>query len=301
MLAVAFATAVVGLAVGVVLRSYADETVAPPGTRVDGGALDVRTRLLPSVHSFGEPIVAEVDVRVDTTIVNPERFRLDLDFDPYELIGAPSVQRAVSGKHLRLIHRYRLRCLGEGCDPSGTLGAVKFQTGRVRYYFLADPTGRGAFSEVDWPALTVTGRVAAPAVTNIEWRAQQEALPAVTYRSGPRLTAIVLLLFAVALAAAAAALAWITWFRRRDTAVVSEGPSRTPLEAVLEAARAASLNGDLPRRRRALESVARELGEIGLVELAADARTLAWSPADATSAEVDELARRSEVAAGKAS
>jgi hypothetical protein len=297
----AVAAAAAGVAIGVVLRGDAEKNASAPGTRFDGGALDVRTRLVPSVHSFGEPIVAEVDVRVDTTIVNPERFRLDLDFDPYELIEAPSVQRAMSGKHLRLRHRYRLRCLGEGCDPSGTLGAVKFQTGRVRYYFLADPTGRGAFSEVDWPALTVTGRVAASAVTNIEWRAQQDDLPAVTYRSGPRLTAIVLLLFAVALAATAAALAWMTWGRRRETAVVSEGPSRTPLEAVLEAARAAALNGDLPRRRRALESVARELGQIGLVELAADARTLAWSPADVTSAEVDEFARRSEAAVGKAS
>jgi len=301
-LAVAVAAVVVGLAVVVVVRGDAEETAAAPGARFDGGALDVRTRVLPSVHSFGEPVVAEVDVRVDTTIVDPERFRLDLDFDPYQLTEAPSVRRAVSGKDLRLTYRYRLRCLGEGCDPSGVLGAVEFPTGRVRYHFLADPTGRGAFSEVDWPGVTVTGRVAAPAVTSIEWRAEQEMLAAVTYRSGPRLTAILLLLLAVALAGAAAAVAWITWGRRRETAIESEGmTSRTPLEIVLEAARAAALNGDLPWRRRALESVARELGYIGLVELAADARTLAWSPADATSADVEELAGRSEVAAERAS
>lgn len=300
-LAVAVAAVVVGLALGVVVRGDAEETGAAPGARFDGGALVVRTRVLPSVHAFGEPIVAEVDVRVDTTIIDPKRLQLNLDFDPYERTEVPSVRRAVSGNDLRLTYRYRLRCLGEGCDPSGVLGAVEFPTGRVRYHFLADPSGRGAFAEVDWPGVTVTGRVAAPAVTRIEWRAEQETLAAVTYRSGPRLTAILLLLLAVALAGAAAVLAWMTWGRRRETAIVSEGTSRTPLEIVLEAARAAALNGDLPWRRRALESVARELGDIGLVELAEDARTLAWSPADATSADVDELARRSEVAAERTS
>jgi hypothetical protein len=297
-LGVAVAAVVVGLAIGVVVRGGAEETGVPPGARFAGGALDVRTRVLPSVHLFGEPIVAEVDLRVNRTIIDPDRVRLQLDFDPYERIEVPSVRRAVSGKDLRLTYRYRLRCLGEGCDPSGALGAVEFPTGRIRYHFLADPTGRGAFAEVDWPGVTVTGRVAAPAVTRIEWRAEQETLAAVTYRSGPRLTAILLLLLAVALAGAAAALAWMTWGRRRETAIEAEGStSRTPLEIVLEAARLAALNGDLPLRRRALESVARELGDIGLDELAADARTLAWSPADATSADVDELARRSEVAA----
>lgn len=300
-LAVALAAVVVGLAVGVVVRGGAEETGVPPGARFAGGALDVRTRVLPSVHLFGEPIVAEVDLRVNRTIIDPDRVRLQLDFDPYERIEVPSVRRAVSGKDLRLTYRYRLRCLGEGCDPSGALGAVEFPTGRIRYRFLADPTGRGAFAEVDWPGVTVTGRVAAPAVTRIEWRAEQETLAAVTYRSGPRLTAILLLLLAVAIAGAAAALAWMTWGRRRQTAVVSEATSRTPLEVVLEAARAASLNGDLPMRRRALESVARVLGNMGLGELAVDARTLAWSSTDATSADVEELAGRSEVAAERAS
>ena len=300
-LAVAVAAVVVGLAVGVVVRTDAEKPGAAPGDRFDGGALDVRTRVLPSVHAFGQPIVAEVDVRVDTTIIDPDRVRLNLDFDPYQPTDVPSVQRAVSGKNLLLTYRYPLRCLGEGCDPSGALGAVDFPTGRVRFYYLADPSGRGGRSEVDWPDVTVTGRVAASAVTGIEWRAEQETLAPVTYRSGPRLTAIVLLLLAVALAGAAAALAWITWGRRRETAIVSEAPPRTPLQIVLEAARAAALNGDLPLRRRALESVARELGDIGLVDLAADARTLAWSPADATSADVQELARRSELSAGEAS
>lgn len=300
-LAVAVAAIVVGLAVGVVVRSDDDGTGAAPEARFDGGALDVRTRVLPSVHSFGEPIVAEVDVRLNTAIVDPKRLRLQLDFEPYERTDVPSVQRAASGQDLRITYRYRLRCLAEGCDPSGALGAVDFPTGRVRYFYLADPTGRGGVTEVDWPDVTVTGRVAAPAVTKIEWRAEQGTLAAVTYRSGPKLTAIVLLVLAVALAGAAAALAWLTWGRRRQTVDDSEATSRTPLELVLEAARAAALNGDLPRRRRALESVARELGDIGLVELAVDARKLAWSPADASSADVDELARRSEIAAGGAS
>ena len=210
-LAVSVAAVVVGLAFGVVVRGDTEETSAAPGDRFDGGALDVRTRVLPSVHSFGEPIVAEVDVRVDTTIIDPDRVRLSLDFDPYERTDVPTVERAVSGKNLLLTYRYSLRCLGEGCDPSGALGAVDFPTGRVRFYYLADPTGRGGRSEVDWPEVTVTGRVAAPAVTGIEWRADQQTLVPVTYRSRPRLTAIVLLLLAVALAGTAALLALMTW------------------------------------------------------------------------------------------
>jgi hypothetical protein len=51
----------------------------------------------------------------------------------------------------------------------------------------------------------------------------------------------------------------------------------------------------VPKRRRALESVARELRSAGFDDLAVEARTLAWSPEEATSTDVEQLARRAEL------
>ena len=67
--------------------------------------------------------------------------------------------------------------------------------------------------------------------------------------------------------------------------------ARPPLVRALDAARLASLNGAVPERRRALERVARELTALGETELAARARTLAWSPDGASRQAVEDLAR----------
>jgi hypothetical protein len=293
-LAVGVAAAVVGLAVGVLARGDGTE---PPARALPltQDPLQVTPSVEPDGTFFGEPIVARVDVRVDSSQVDPDRVRLDVDFAPYVANGESTVDRVDSGRTTRLTWRYPLRCLAEGCDPAEASGLVDFESGRVRYVYQGETGGRVLMEEIDWAPFVVTGRVEPTAVREIQWRATESSVVPGPFRAEPRTVAILLLALAVALAAAAAALAWLVWGRREPDEGDAEAAAQTPLAVVLAAARAAAGNGDVPKRRRALESVARELHRLGQPQLAADARTLAWSPDEATRDDVEELARRTEL------
>jgi hypothetical protein len=293
--AFAAAAVVVGLAVGVLARGDGEEPLGA-GVPLTQDPVAVASRVEPDGAFFGQPVVARVDVQVDATQVDPARVRVDAVFDPYTAAGPRTVERVDSGGTTRLTFRYPLRCLGEGCDPASDRGLVEFEPGRVSYLYRdASRQDRRLGEEIDWAPFVVTGRVGQDAVRDIRWRAEQSPLAAVTYRVEPRTTGIVLLALSVALAALAAALAWLVWGRRRGSEADSEAMAQAPLALVLAAARAAARNGDVPKRRRALESVARELRSAGFGDLAVEARTLAWSPQEATSADVEQLARRAEL------
>ena len=292
--AFAAAAVVIGLAVGVLARGDGDERAGAPAP-LTRDPISVTAQVEPDGAFFGQPVVARIDVHLDATVVDPDRVRPQLDFAPYTAAGPTTVERVTSGHLSRITYRYPLRCLAEGCDPAADQGLVDFESGRVFYVYQGERRGRVLAEEFDWAPFVVTGRVAQNAVRDIRWRASQSSLAAVTYRAEPRATATVLLALAVVLAALAAAVAWLQWGRRRREELGAEVAEQTPLALVLAAARAAAGNGDVPKRRRALESVARELRRAGLVHLAVDARTLAWSPQPATSEEVESLARRTEL------
>ena len=293
--AVAAALAVIGIAVGVALRgdSAGEARVPQPQDPVL-----VQTRFEPDGHLFGQPITAVVEARLDSRVIDVDRIDLDPDFAPYDKAGPRTVERTDHGGITTITYRYPLRCLAEGCEPVAAQGVVQLEQSRLAYRFLASVDNRPSGETIDWRPFLVSGRVGERAILDIAWRAPEAQLAAVEYRVPPRRTAIALLVLAALLAAGAAALAWRLWGAAPERETGVEEDTRTPLEVALEAARAAAGNGDVPRRRRALESVARELGRVGLDDLAADARALAWSPRDATRDEVEELARRSEFAAG---
>ena len=295
-LALVAAAVVVGLALAVLVGGDGAEPAAvdPATLPLTRDPVQVTSLVEPTGAFFAQPVEERVDVRLDSTLVDAGRVRVEAEFDPYVADGPRTVERVDSGNTTRITYRYPLRCLAQGCDPSETSGVVDFPTGMVRYTYSGDQRSRG--EEIDWAPFIVTGRVSERAVRDIQWRASETTLATVTYRAEPRTTAIVLLVLAALLAALAAWVAWKLWGGRHEAEADADESSRSPLAAVLEAARAAAANGDLPRRRRALESVARELGRIDLVELAGDARTLAWSPRVATSDEVEELALRAELA-----
>ena len=293
--AVAVAAAIVGIAVGVAVRGGSD--TSPAAGPVAQDPIVVDTKVSPDGHHFGQPVVATVEVLVDTTVVDPQRIRLEPAFDPYEVVGGRTVERVDSGRRARITYSYRLRCLDAGCEPLSARGVVAFPSSRLTYRYRGDGGARPSIEAVEWTPFIVTGRVGERAVVDIGWRADESALAAVSYRTRPGPAAIILLVLAALLAVGAAGIAWKLWGKRHRTEDESAEAARTPLAVVLEAARAAAANGDVPKRRRALESVARELGRVGLVDLAADARTLAWSPREATTDEVEELARRTELAA----
>jgi hypothetical protein len=284
--------ALAGLVVGLVwLARSGDDGLTRPSQ-----SIEVTTDITPDAHVFGQQVVATVEALVDTTEVDPASVGVITDFAPYELAGERTVERRVSPGVALVTFRFPLRCLQEGCDTSTARGVAEFETGRVVYRFRA---GAGdAFGALDWPAFEVASRVSADDVDRIRWRAAETMLPDVSYRVDPTWLAALLLAVAAVLGASAVLLARRMWWGE-DEVTATELPvqSATRLERALGLVRDASLNGDGPRRRRALERVARELGAVDRPELAAEARALAWSPAGSTADEVESLARRAEVGA----
>jgi hypothetical protein len=287
------AAVLVGLAIKelwVAARGGGDTVPAP------ARAVEVTSRIEPDVVAFGTPVVATADVVADTTVVDPGSIRLQVDFSPYDVAGEPVVERHAEGRTAHVVFRYTLRCLREGCEPSGARGIARFESGLVRYRFNDNPgTGRDI---VDWPPVIVASRVAAADVEAIRWRASETELPAVTTRFGPTSLAIALLVGALALLAGAVWLGRRLWHVPPTPEETAPRDTRPPLERALQLARTEVANGAaVPDRRRALELVARELDAVGLAGLADEARELAWSPRASSLEEVESLARRVEDAA----
>lgn len=282
--------AVAGVAVGLLWLATGDDGVGegpPPAETVTAEG-----RFEPVTHSFGDTVIARVDVVVDSRSVQPDSIRVDADFAPYETVGPERVQRIDAGATSVVRFSYPLRCLREGCDPDGASGVIELETGRVMYRFRGQPGD--AIEVLDWPPVQVTGRVGDAAVTDILWQADETALVAPSYRNDPVKTAAVLFVAALLLAALGAWLAWRFWRPRRAPAMddIATASPVSPLERALDSARSASLNGDSALRRRALERVARELAAVGLYDLASDASVLAWGAGGSSGDDVDDLARR---------
>ena len=284
------AAVLVGLAIRelwVAARGEGD-TVGTPAR-----AVSVTSTIEPDVVAFGTPVVATADVVADTTVVDPGSIRLQVDFTPYEVAGEPSTERHVEGGTTHVVFRYTLRCLREGCEPAGARGVAQFEPGLVRYRFRGSPgAGRDV---VEWPQVIVASRVAATDVEAIRWRASRTDLPALTTRFGPKGLAAALLVGALALTGVAVWLGRRLWHIPPAPEAATPRDDRPPLERALELALAESSNGaSAPDRRRALERVARELDAVGLDDLAAEARELAWSLRASSSDEVESLARRAQ-------
>ena len=74
-------------------------------------------RSFPSVHLFGEPVVAQVDVILDRTKVDPADVRLKTDFEPYEPVGETREERKDIGDYTVIRYTTTLDCLSEFCIP----------------------------------------------------------------------------------------------------------------------------------------------------------------------------------------
>ena len=181
--------------------------------------LAVSARITPDVHTFGEPVVATVEVVADAGFIRPDSLRVETDFAPYELAGEPTVDREVINGVARVVFTYPLRCLREGCDAAAARGVAQLEPGFVRYRFV-EGSGPGRHI-LDWPPFEVASRVSPAAVEQLRWRASDTVLPAVTTRVGPGGLAVVLLAIAAALVGIAVWLARRLW-RSEPEGVVEE-------------------------------------------------------------------------------
>ena len=291
--AVAVVAAVgLGLLVAFLWRSASDESRAPEELP---SQIFVLTRIDPRVHGLGDPIVAEVVVLIDTKVVDPDSIRPLIDYEPYDRIG--DVRRTVTktGSVARFSYRYPLMCLAEACTPSEETPVTELPTGTVFYRFHSAPRAVGR--EIEWPQMIFVERATDEEVVGGRWRVDAPAITPVSYRFSPGWLAALLFGASLAFLLVAVAIVWQLVERRREPEAEAVRDTRPRLERALDAARLASLNGAVPERRRALERVARELTALGEEELAARARTLAWSPDGASRQAVEDFARDARGAA----
>jgi len=292
---VAVAVTAGGIAFVLASRAAEPDGAAPPKQSLRVVSSSVR----PSVHAFGEPVVAELVLVADAGVVRPETVRVDPDFAPYERAGPGRVERVASGSSVRWRFRYPLRCLREGCAPAGDRRTFEFPLTSVAYRFQLSPGPASII--VEWPAFQVTARVDDVAFAQRAWRAEVSAVPAPSYRLAPGALAAALLVGTAGFAGLGVGIAR-RLARRHEAAEVEEAqaeePTLAPLERALALACDASRNGDPPDRRRALERVARELDSRDLAGLADRARALAWASGAADPDAIDELARDARSADG---
>jgi hypothetical protein len=277
---------VLGLLVAFLWRSARDESRAPKELPTQ---ISILTRIDPRVHGIGDEIMAELVVLIDTKVVDPDSIRPLIDYEPYDRIG--DVQRTVTqtGSVARFSYRLPLMCLAEACTPSEETPVTELPRGTVFYRFHSSPRPVGR--EIEWPQITVLERATDDEVEDGQWRVDSPAITPVSYRFSPGRLAALLFGASLAFLLVAAAIVWQFVDRRREPEAEAVVDARPPLERALDAARLASLNGAVPERRRALERVARELTALGEEELAARARTLAWSPDGASRQAVEDFAR----------
>jgi hypothetical protein len=256
-----------------------------------GRAIDSSRSLTPTTHFFGDIVTARVEVRIDRTLLDPAKLRVETQFKPYELVGGMELDRRDLGRYTRLRYDYLLRCLTLGCIPEqlqtelgpeegarGERRTFRFPPAQIRY---DDPSGEfpSVLRSVSWPPVTSVSRLnEAQSEAEFPFRATPEALPAPSYVAVPALAAGGLLVAGLALLAWPARLGLRAWRTRRPPVVEeAAAPSLTPLERVLLLVEWARERPDGDDRRRSLEVLADELERTGAATLSGQASELAWS------------------------
>ncbi len=267
---------VLAVAVAVVLATRSDGRA--PASLQD--PVKVHTTLAPRAGQFGDRIVAQAEVLVDTSRVAADGVTMVPDFEPYAPTGPPEVSVRRSGGLTELRYRWSLDCLARDCLPRETARRFVFAPVKAQY--------RGGLATGVWPALRVETRVAAQDLARPGLRFDVLPLPALTTRISPGTLRVAAAAgAALALLAAAALLlpellALVPSYRRVDR--------RTPLQRALAHVRVVRAEDD-PRRRRALERLAREVDDPAL---GTQIRKLAWSPESPEGEDMERVAEQAE-------
>jgi hypothetical protein len=268
----------------------------------------VRGELVPSVHLFGEPVEARIDVVLDRGKVDPADVRLETDFEPYEEMGEARMERQDIGRYTVLRYSTALSCLSEKCIPRTAAGEttvsqlpglppflpgqqrdekVKFQFPPALLVAESEPDARTlgrvvwaplrSLSRINWDDSSIVGQ-------GFPFTATVTPLPEPEYRVSPTLLGLALLALALALVAVPLGLLWRS--RRRRSEPAAKTPALSPLERALRLVEWASRRPSAEVRREALEALAYELDAD---ERAAKARKHGWSPPTPEPAEMTEL------------
>ena len=271
----------------------------------------VRGEMIPSVHLFGEPVVARIDVILNREKVDPDDVRLKTNFEPYEPVGETEEERRDIGDFTLLRYTTALNCLNERCVPRTAAGEatvsqlpglppflpgqqrdekVKFEFPPALLMADADPKDRTlgrvvwsplrSLSRINWDDSSVVGQ-------GFPFVATVAPLPEPDFRIPPTLLGLGLLALALALLALPV---WLVRDRRRRRAGPKDDRATplSPLERALQLVEWASRQPSVEERREALEVLAFEIGTKD-GRTAERARKHGWSPPTPEPEQMTEL------------
>jgi hypothetical protein len=238
--------------------------------------------------SFGDPLVAQLDLVVDPGAIDPQTVQIQPSFGAYRTVGQSL--RTTRGAGESLSYRFVLQCLDPVCVPPSARVEQRFQPATVSY---RTRSGETVTQHVAWPSYLLSSRL-----TDADRRDAARSLrfdatvPSPSYRISPDLLRALLAALAGVMALAAAVLVGFALRPRHapDTAVLSD----SRLVQALRAVRASTANGRPAERRKALGWLGRELRAVQRPSEADEARRLAWSADPPTATSAGDFATRVE-------
>ena len=241
--------------------------------------LTAETSLSRSGALFADPLRATIEVLVDRKRVDPARFGLSVDFEPYSRIGIPRLVRHDTDQLTQLVYSTDLFCSTDVCLPKGRSSSMRIRFAQAQvFYFPRDGSGRKTL-KLNWQPLTLGTRTTPADLAGDDpfsqpiWHASTDPL-AVSYRFSPSVLKTVLLVLSALLFAGAAFALW-------RVLRALQGHLRLPLPSALERAvrlvERTEAREDAAAKRKALELLSRELTRSGESQLALAARELAWA------------------------
>ena len=253
----------------------------------EGQPLKAYANIVPTVHLFGDTLLAKLAVVADTRWVDPGRLRVTASFAPYTAAGAPTMLRLHVGRFEQMTWTWRLRCLTAKCvpvaPPSEKFHVFRFSNAHIDYL---RPDGKRDFGiDAVWPSVEVLSQVSPSVQTALinlrkyDWQYKLTPVAAPTFRVSPSLLFWLALGLAGLLAAGALALT-ARWYRvLRPRAASAAAQQGSALERALALLAWAHQHGDETLQRKAFERVASELGVVPEVDvLSQAAHEMAWSP-----------------------
>ena len=263
------------------------------------GIVRAGTSLPSGPYRFGEALTADLDVVVNTKLVDPDEVRAAAGFAPYEILSEET-SRADRGSATRLRFRYVLQCASLGCTlaPDKRQRQIAFDPAVVSY---VSRDGKKRTTSVPWPRVVLVTRVT-DAESRPETATEARQLPIdplvrlplsvesapPTYRVRPGTLATLLFgLAGIALVGVALlARPLLAALRRKEAPEVLLSPLEQAVAAVETAGQREPGSAD---HREALALLARQLRRADLTDLVNTARQLAWSEHPPTASASREL------------
>jgi hypothetical protein len=248
--------------------------------------LAVRTSLTPSATYFGDPVVAQVSVDVDPSVVSTSTIHPAPSFTPYVQSGPPFVQTSKAGAEETIVYSYDLQCVTNGCLPVTKPRTVQFPPVTVN----ATTGTRDVKATATWQPLIVSSRLQSTDLTGGAPRFRTPDSPPTAHFGVSPAVADLLVVAGVLLGIAALALVGLelrAYLARRRQ---SELERLSPLELALALTRDAAQRPDPADRRKALGLLADVLADTDDPSLARSVEGAAWSEDPPTPDRALELA-----------